>query len=165
MIDYLRLGSIIEAAIAEGSVPGACLVVVQGDERIEIALGVADQKGTPLTTQSVGRYYSSVKAVTSAVVMQLVEAELLRLDEQISTLLPEWSARPNSEGVPTIRHLLTHTSGLAYPAHGDGPDIPSRLRTEKLASITREATASKSSVQSSLRNRCAFHRGKAGGMG
>ncbi len=116
-----QIRSIVERAVDRGVVPGASVVVVEGDRRFDLAHGVADPAGNALTLKTVGRYYSSVKAVTSAVVLALVEDGLLTLDAPISELLPEWSERRQTSGIPTVRQLLTHTSGLTYPASGSDP--------------------------------------------
>lgn len=118
-----KITAIVEQAIEAGVVPGASVVLVDGDERIEVVRGVADPRGTPLAIDTVGRYFSSVKAVTSAVVMALVEEGLLDLDSKISTVLPEWAERPPTDGIPTIRQLLSHTAGLTYQAWETGPNV------------------------------------------
>jgi CubicO group peptidase (beta-lactamase class C family) len=75
---------------------------------------------------SVCRIYSMTKPVTGLATMLLVEAGKLRLDQPVADILPELKApqvaldpakglepRPAKQ-IMTIRHLLTHTSGLAY---------------------------------------------------
>lgn len=113
----------IVASIERGEVPGASLVVVDGDDRLEIVRGAADPLGTPLTVNTVGRYFSSVKPVTSVVVLQLIDDGLFRLDTPICDLLPEWVDRNPSDGMPSVHHLLTHTAGLSYEAWETGPDV------------------------------------------
>jgi CubicO group peptidase (beta-lactamase class C family) len=68
--------------------------------------------------------------------MTLVQDGTLRLDQPVAELIPEWKAlrvaidaKKSLESRPvrttmTMRHLLTHTSGLAYwiPAAGSDPD-------------------------------------------
>ena len=81
------------------------------------------------TADSLFRIASMTKAITSVAAMQLVEQGKLQLDAPVSQHLPEFRAlqvlegfasdsgkpilRPASKPV-TLRHLLTHTSGLAY---------------------------------------------------
>ncbi len=75
-----------------------------------------------VTDKHIFRIYSMTKLVTSIAAMQLVEKGLLKLDDDLSTILPEMSSIPIlSEGrliTPknpiTLRHLLTHTSGFGY---------------------------------------------------
>lgn len=87
-----------------------------------------DPSSTPFTPDSICHLASCTKFVTSIAVLQCVEKGLLALDDDISGVLPEWSAREiltgfNEAGEPmlqkseerlTLRHLLTHTSGMAY---------------------------------------------------
>ncbi len=104
------LAEVVSNAVRDG-LPGVGLRVVRAGQRFEVVAGVADEAGTPLTADSVGRYYSSAKVVTSVVVMQLVEEGLLDLGTSLAELLPEWSNVDNS---PTVFQLLTHTAGLTY---------------------------------------------------
>jgi len=53
---------------------------------------------------------SVTKPVVAAAVMQLVERGQLALDQPATEALPEFGE--NGKGAVTIRHLLTHTSGL-----------------------------------------------------
>src|SRR5262249_51291472 len=59
----------------------------------------------------------SKPVVTTTLIAMLVAAGRLELDAPIERYLPEWAAGPNPEWrhPVTLRHLLTHTSGL--PAH------------------------------------------------
>ncbi len=75
------------------------------------------------------RIASMTKAVTSVAIMQLFERGLLRLDEPVSNYIPafkqtevlntfnekdsSYTTVPVKRAI-TIRHLLTHTSGIAY---------------------------------------------------
>lgn len=105
LVETLRI------AVERDGLPGIGLSIVRGGERTDVIEGVADQSGTPLTADSIGRYHSSAKAVTSVVVLQLVEAGVLSLDTAISQIVPEWAEVAPS---PTVHHLLTHTAGLTY---------------------------------------------------
>ena len=56
---------------------------------------------------------SMTKPITSAVILRLCQEGVLNLDTPISQYIP-WLklSRPEAEGTMTLRHLLTHTSGL-----------------------------------------------------
>jgi D-alanyl-D-alanine carboxypeptidase len=92
----------LEAIVATG-VPGAVVVAVGPDDRVEGAAGVADL-GTrePLTASHRFRIGSVTKIFVAALVLRLVAEGLLELDAE---------AAPFVEGI-TIRQLLNHTSGL-----------------------------------------------------
>lgn len=108
-----------------------------------------NQEGTdPNNSDSVYLIASATKLVTTVAVMQCVERGQLSLDDDITAWLPEWK-KPNiltgfdsqsqpifkpAEKAITVRHLLTHSSGMAY-IYSDplalryqelhGPPIPS----------------------------------------
>jgi len=104
--------------VGEGVVPGAALLVARGDHIVaEGYWGQADAKsGRVASTETLWSIASITKPVTAATVMACVDRGLLRLDGPIVGSLPEFSApgdgRPWRNEV-TLRHLLTHTSGLA----------------------------------------------------
>lgn len=85
-------------------------------------------KSWPLTTDTFFWIASCTKLLASISALQLVERDLVKLDDPVAPILPEL-ANPdiitgfNSDGSPnivkaknpiTLRHLITHTSGLAY---------------------------------------------------
>jgi CubicO group peptidase (beta-lactamase class C family) len=78
----------------------------------------------PITDNHIFRIYSMTKAITSVAAMQLVEKGKITLDEPLDNLMPEMAEIPilTKEGKLvkatksiTLRHLLTHTAGFAYP--------------------------------------------------
>ncbi len=104
-------------------------MVATADEVIYArATGLADvANDTPMHLESIFRIASMTKAVTSAAAMQLVDANVLSLDSPIADYLDDFEPRPillaiddgepsysASTYVPTLRQLLTHTSGFAY---------------------------------------------------
>ncbi|GAA5169879.1 MULTISPECIES: serine hydrolase [Amycolatopsis] len=100
-------------------VPGAALGILrlrpgQEDELVEAATGVLNvETGVTATTDSVFQIGSISKVWTTTVVMQLVDEGLLDLDAPIADLLPELRlADPDVGKQVTMRHLLTHTSGI-----------------------------------------------------
>src|SRR5205085_384182 len=71
--------------------------------------GLADiAKKTPVTPDTKFRIGSVSKQFTAAAILRLVEQGKLSLDDPLEKHFPDFSHRP---GV-TVRHLLTHTSGL-----------------------------------------------------
>jgi D-alanyl-D-alanine carboxypeptidase len=92
----------LEAVVATG-VPGAAVVALLPEGRVEAAAGFADvATGESLTVEHRFRIGSVTKIFVAALVLQLVAEGLLDLDGD---------AAPFVEGV-TIRQLLNHTSGL-----------------------------------------------------
>lgn len=104
----------IEALFADYAapgMPGASVLVVRNDSvLISASWGLADVDSmTPVTPATNFRLASLSKQFTAMAVLQLVAAGTLRLEDPAATLLPEL---PAFAGNVTIRHLLTHTSGL-----------------------------------------------------
>ncbi len=63
----------------------------------------------PARTTSLYRIASITKAITAVAVMRLYEKDKINLDEDISTYVPYF---PKKKWKVTVRHLLTHTSGI-----------------------------------------------------
>ncbi|MBE3519046.1 MAG: beta-lactamase family protein [Firmicutes bacterium] len=101
----------------EGEIPGAvCAVVRQGKVVGPRAFGLAVRTPVriPMTPATVFDLASLTKVVaTLPSILVLLEMGKLRLDDRVSLFLPEFGV--NGKESITIRHLLTHTSGL--PAH------------------------------------------------
>jgi CubicO group peptidase (beta-lactamase class C family) len=73
----------------ELGIPGAALVIVQGDQIVHLrAFGVADTAGRPVTPQTPFFAGSTGKSFTALAIMQLVEAGKIKLDTRIQTYLP-----------------------------------------------------------------------------
>jgi CubicO group peptidase (beta-lactamase class C family) len=122
----------LRGAIERQDVPGVVALITNRDRVVySSAFGVADvATGRPLTPDALFRIASMTKPVTSVALMQLVEQGRLGLDDPAEKHLPElaglkvfeafdaatgaYRLRPASRPA-TIRHFLTHTSGLAYP--------------------------------------------------
>ena len=100
--------------------PGLAIAIVQDGEVIysrgfgSAAPGRAVDAQTPFILGSLS------KSFTALAVMQLVESGKLRLDDPVQVALP-WFTVVNAAAAPviTIRHLLTHTSGLSRYAGRD----------------------------------------------
>jgi len=119
-------------AVERKDVPGVVALITDRERVLyQGAFGVADvATGRPLTTDALFRIASMTKPITSVALMQLVEQGRLGLEDPAEKYLPElaglkviesfdpatgaYQVRPASRP-PTVRHFLTHTSGLAYP--------------------------------------------------
>ena len=100
---------------------------------LRVALDVVEvgtPEDVPLAADALFRIASMTKPVTSVALMQLVEQGRLGLDDPAEKYLPELAGVQVFESFdavtgayklrtasrpPTVRHFLTHTSGLAYP--------------------------------------------------
>ncbi len=113
-----KVAASVKPFVDEEQVAGV-VTLVADDQRIlhQHALGLADiETQRPMATDSIFWIASMSKPVTGACVMILVDEGKLSLDDLISKHLPEMSQLKTADGIPaaiTIRHLLTHTSGMA----------------------------------------------------
>ena len=104
---------VLKTAVIDSAFPGAYAVV--GDSRgiiAEFGAGRLDWRPSPRPTRyTLWDLASLTKVVgTTTALAQLVERGKVVLDSPVQQYVPEWTG-PNKEYV-TVRHLLTHTSGL-----------------------------------------------------
>lgn len=121
----------LRSAVERGEVPGVVALVTNREGVLyQGAFGVADvDTKRPMAVDSMFRIASMTKAITSLALMQLVEQGKLTIEDPVEKFLPEmaglkvfesfdpatgaYKLRPASRPV-TVRHVLTHTSGLGY---------------------------------------------------
>ncbi len=126
------LDASLRGAVERKDVPGVIALVTDRQRVLyQGVFGVADvSTGRPLATDSMFRIASMTKPITSLALMQLVEQGRIGLDDPAEKYLPElaklqviesfdaatgaYKLRPASRPA-TVRHFLTHTSGLAFP--------------------------------------------------
>ncbi|MEU1973105.1 serine hydrolase [Microbacterium sp. NPDC019599] len=110
----------LEALAAVHKVPGAQLGILRlggrDDEVVTAAHGTLNKNiatGAPVTKDSVFQIGSISKVWTATVIMRLVDEGKLSLDTKVKDVIPELRLSDDelTDGV-TIRHLLTHTSGI-----------------------------------------------------
>lgn len=101
----------IEAQLKKQNIPGLALAVVR-EGKIEKAkgYGLADvELNVPVTERSVFQWASITKQFTATAIMLLVQDGKLKLDDPISR---HYAKAPPVWSNVTVRHLLTHTSGI-----------------------------------------------------
>ncbi len=111
-------------------VPGLALTVVKDGKVIkERGYGLASvELNAPVTPETVFEIGSVSKQITAAAVMLLVEEGKLSLDDRISKHLP---GTPDAWSAVTVRHLLTHTSGIKNYTGLAGFELTERLKREE----------------------------------
>jgi CubicO group peptidase (beta-lactamase class C family) len=131
----LASGAEIDAYLAgvvrDTRIPGVVGLAVEADGIVYLgAFGRQDvANDVPMATDTIFRIASMTKPVTSVAVMMLVQEGDLGLDDPVAQYLPAFEDKPVIEtfnatdktyttrpaNTPmTVRHLLTHTSGLGY---------------------------------------------------
>ena len=111
---------VLERAVADKAFPGATLAVGYRGKVAFRAFGKLsyDAKAPQTNLETVYDVASLTKVIaTTTLVAKLVEGDFpvsLDLDARVERYLPEWAAGPQPEWrhPVTVRHLLTHTSGL-----------------------------------------------------
>jgi CubicO group peptidase (beta-lactamase class C family) len=125
-----RIDSLMTALYGRGQFNGAIIVAVAGKPIYRSAFGEINghQKFTPATQSDIA---SLSKGFTAMAIMMLAEQGKLTYDAPITKYLPELGKFSNSI---TIRHLLTHTSGI--PDVGDlGIDDPGLTNAKALKTL------------------------------
>lgn len=112
--NFEEVDAYISKQMEELKIPGAALVIVQGDQIVHLkGFGVADGSGRPVTSQTPFFTGSTGKSITALAVMQLVEAGKVKLDVPVQTYLPWFRvADVKVSKVITVRQLLNMTSGI-----------------------------------------------------
>jgi CubicO group peptidase (beta-lactamase class C family) len=138
--DRARVRSYMQQEVTAGKIPGAVLLIQQhGRPVLFESYGVRDTDSQrPMTSDTIFRFYSMSKAITSVAAMMLVDDGKLSLDDPLSKYIPAFAnvkvgvERREDNGNTallyeplarpiTIEDLLRHTSGLTYGFYGDRP--------------------------------------------
>lgn len=113
-VDSAHWNARLAELITRYDVPGASLAFAHEGEVHTFAAGVLNKDtGTPVSTDSLFQIGSVSKVWTATQLMLLVEQGRLTLDTPVVDLLPEFKvADAQVTKTVTVRHLLTHTSGI-----------------------------------------------------
>jgi len=116
----------IRSIMAERHIPGAAVAVVQNGKVVRMkGYGVATLEfNVPVTTETVFEIGSVSKQMTAAGIMLLVQDGKVSLDEKIAKYLPN---TPEAWSGVSVRHLLTHTSGVKSYSSLDGFSLSERM--------------------------------------
>lgn len=114
-------------ALGKWTVPSAAIGVFQDGHVSTDGFGVTNlETKTPVTPDTLFQIGSITKIFTTTMVMHLVDAGTLDLERPIIEYLPDLKlADTTAQGTLTLRHLLTHTSGLEgdhFDDYGMGDD-------------------------------------------
>jgi len=118
---YDRVAEVSEQARAEWNAPGMSVAVALDDEIVwSQGFGLADvENDVPARADTVYRIASISKPIAATAVLQLVEAGKVDLDDHIIEYVPSF---PNRDLGLTLRHLMSHTSGIRH-YRGDEFDL------------------------------------------
>lgn len=106
-----RLDSLFKSRYTEYSPGAQFLVAKDGKVLYENASGVADfEKNEPITQETRFNIASISKQFTAMSILKLQEAGKLSIDDPVSKYFPDYDK--NMFGKITLRHLMSHTSGI-----------------------------------------------------
>ena len=124
-----RIDTLLAGAVQRGEIPGAVALVARNGKIVYLKAFGNAAPGKVQKTDDVFRIASQTKAVTATALMMLWEEGRFRLDDPLYRYIPEFkdaglldtfnekdssfTTRPVTKPI-TIRHLLTHTSGIGY---------------------------------------------------
>ncbi|MDP1569956.1 MAG: serine hydrolase domain-containing protein [Vicinamibacterales bacterium] len=113
------LARIAGAARERMASPGLSVAIARnGQVAWAAGFGQADvENDVPVRPESVFRIASISKPMAAVAVMQLVERGRVVLDDPIQKYVPAYPSK--GEQVVTVRHLLTHTSGIRHYRPGE----------------------------------------------
>lgn len=120
-IDSRHLANIettVERHIAMGTTEGAVVAIVRSDKLVYLeAFGNIEHEGGAMRVDTRFDLASLTKPVATATsAMQLVERGMLRMDERVSDIIPEFvdyvDPETNETRYTTVGHLMSHTSGI-----------------------------------------------------
>ena len=133
-----KVGDYLREEIAGGKIPGAVLLIQQhGKPVYHEFFGVRDvATKEPMTDDTIFRLFSMTKPITSVVAMQLIDEGKISLDDPVSKYISSFAnvklgvEKKGDDGKatldlvapkrpPTIRDLMTQTSGIAYGFYGN----------------------------------------------
>ena len=121
------LDDVLARGVSSGAAPG--LLAMTGNAKGVTWTGAAGERapGQPMTQDTVFRIFSMTKAVGSTAAMILADRGKLDWDAPVESILPDFAKIQVLDGFDgdtprlrapksraTLRHLVTHTSGLVY---------------------------------------------------
>jgi len=127
--DSLKLAEkVMQKYVDEGKLAGISTMVIKNGQMVERAnFGYADlETKKPVEDNTIFRIFSMTKPITAVALMTLYEEGKFQLDDKVSKYIPGFAGTMVYKSVDksftlekpvneiTVRHLLTHTSGISY---------------------------------------------------
>lgn len=124
-----EIDRIVTERLRERNIPGAAVAVIKNGKVVKMkGYGLASVEfDVPVNTETVFEIGSVSKQMTAAAIMLLVEDGKVKLDAPISAYLPN---TPDSWRDVTVRHLLTHSSGIKSYTSLTGFELSRRVKID-----------------------------------
>ena len=128
-----RITPVMQRWVDDGKIPGALTMIAREGRLVHFEkFGTQDvASAKPIGFDTIFRIYSMTKPITSIAVMMLYEEGHFQLGTPVSELIPAFKDMQvyteggedivDAEREMTVKHLLTHTSGLIYGGDGEHP--------------------------------------------
>jgi CubicO group peptidase (beta-lactamase class C family) len=136
--DFLQAHAAMQRYVDCNILSGVSSAVLVGRDLVDVnCIGWADKEAqTPLRVDHIFRVFSNTKLVTSCAALLLFEAGRFQLDDPIEKFIPQLANRKvlrsgatsldetePANGSITIRHLMSHSSGLSYGLFDPGSAV------------------------------------------
>jgi CubicO group peptidase (beta-lactamase class C family) len=110
---FEKVRTLIDGFLESGDELGVSLAInVDGEDVVDLYGGYADaDKTQPWERDTIVNVFSTTKAFASLAVLMLVDRGLVNINDKVSKHWPEFGA--NGKEDIEVRHLLSHTSGVA----------------------------------------------------
>src|SRR5207249_4039768 len=122
-----RIDNVVKAQMEREKIPGlACAIIKDGKTLKVQGYGLANlELNVPVTKDTVFEIGSITKQFTATLILLLAEENKLKLDDKVRQHLPN---APASWNAITLRHLLTHTSGITNYNNMPGFEVRQRQK-------------------------------------
>ena len=139
-----RMTPVMQGYVDNGKIPCALTMIARGGKLVHFErFGMQDiAAAKPVEFDTIFRLYSMTKPITSIAVMMLYEEGHFQLTTPVSEFVPAFkdmkvytedgSAIVDAEREVTIKHLLTHTTGLIYESDKEDHPIDQRYEDADL---------------------------------
>ena len=139
-----RVTPVMQGYVDNGKIPCALTMIARGGRLVHFEkVGMQDiAAAKPIQFDTIFRLYSMTKPITSVAVMMLYEEGRFQLSTPVSEFVPAFkdmkvytedgSAVVDAEREVTIKHLLTHTTGLIYESDREDHPIDQRYEDADL---------------------------------
>jgi len=125
--EFPAVTSAMKECIAKKDVAGVVTLVATRDKILHCsAVGQADvAAAAPMRPETIGWIASMTKPVTASAILMLQDEGKLSVDDPVAKYIPQLAALKTADGKPgnlTLRHLLTHTSGMSEATAEESKD-------------------------------------------
>jgi CubicO group peptidase (beta-lactamase class C family) len=109
-----KIDSIWTASMQNGTAPGMSVVVIKGGKLFfQKSYGYADLEAKlPVNNETHFAIGSTTKAMTAFGVLRLVDKGMVKLNEKVTTYIPDFVMKDMRYKEITVKQLLSHSSGI-----------------------------------------------------